>query len=237
MSGAAAAAALAGVQFIPGIDVIVDAALVLSVVGLGAIALSQAYKNSQSQLKDSPQVEACADCGDGPDCFEPPDRNDPKKLAEFRRQMKGQQDGINKLSPDQVMNNIDHYAEEGRGGYPGEAADRRAFRQTQWDEAYKKAVNRYSQDPNTAVKADDLARQAADDTLSGKAALHNPDMVAGGKPTATDLGDAGANSSLGSQWGKTRSGSKLSRAQQLRKAAEKAKQAGKSKMDVNLNEC
>ena len=62
-------------------------------------------------------------------------------------------------------------------------------------------------------------------------------MVAGGEPTATDLGDAGVNSSLGSQWAKTRSGSKLSRAQQLRKAAEKAKQAGKSQMDVDLKEC
>ena len=102
MSGAAAAA-LAGVQFIPGLDVIVDVGLVVAAVGLGAFALSHAYNNSHAQLKDSPQAHACADCGNGPDCFEPPDRNDPEKLAEFRRQLKGQQDGINKLSPDQVM--------------------------------------------------------------------------------------------------------------------------------------
>ena len=236
MSGAAAAA-LAGVQFIPGIDVIVDVGLAVAAVGLGAYALSQAYNNSKSQLKDSPQVEACADCGDGPDCFEPPDRNDPDKLAEFRRQLKGQQDGINEMSPDQVMNNIDHYAEQGRGGYPGEAADRRAFRQTQRDERYGKAFDDLIQDPATAADAHDLATKAADDALSGKAALHNPDMVAGGEPIAKDLGDAGANSSMGSQWAKTRSASKLSRAQQLRKAAEKAKKAGKSLMNVDLKEC
>ena len=235
MSGAAVA--IAGAQFIPGVDVIVDVGLAVAAVGLGAAVLWEAHKKSQSQLKDSPQVEACADCGDGPDCFEPPDRNDPEKLAEFRRQLKGQQDGINKLTPDQVMNNIDRYAKDGRGAYPGEAADRRMFRGTQWNKAYNKALDGYSQDPNTAAEADTLAGQAADNALSGKAALHNPDMVAGGNPAATDLGDAGANSSLGSQWAKTRSGSKLSRAQQLRKAAEKAKQAGKTKMDVNLNEC
>ncbi len=236
MSGAVAAG-LAGVQFIPGLDVIVDVGLVVAAVGLGAYALSKAYSNSQSQLKDSPQVEACADCGDGPDCFEPPDRNDPKKLAEFRRQLKGQQDGINKLSPDEVIKNIDSYAKNGRAAYPGEAASRRAFRSTQWNKAYNKALDQYSEDPNTAADADNLAGQAADNALSGKAALHNPDMVAGGNPAATDLGDAGVNSSMGSQWAKTRSGSTLSRAQQLRKAAEKAKKAGKTKMDVNLNEC
>lgn len=236
MSGFAAAA-LAGVQFIPGLDVIVDAGLVVAAVGLSAVVLAQAYNNSHTQLKDSPQVGACADCGDGPDCFEPPDRNDPKKLAEFRRQLKGQQDGINKLSPDQVMNNIDRYAKDGRGAYPGEAADRRAFRQTQWNKAQEDAFDGFSEDPNTAGDADALSEKAANDALSGKAALHNPDMVAGGKPAATDLGDAGVNSSLGSQWAKTRSGSKLSRAQQLRKAAEKAKQAGKSQMDVDLKEC
>ncbi len=236
MSGFAAAA-FTGVQFVPGLDVIVDVGLVVAAVGLGAYALSQAHDNSKAQLRDSPQVQACADCGDGPDCFEPPDRNDPKKLGEFRRQLKGQQDGINKLSPDEVMDNIDRYAKDGRGAYPGEAADRRAFRQTQWNNAYDKAFDRFSQDPASAGDADALAGKAADGALSGQAALHNPDMVAGGKPTATDLGDTGPNSSMGSQWAKTRSGSKLSRAQQLRKAAEKAKNAGKSKMDVDLNEC
>ena len=236
MSGAAAAA-LAGVQLIPGLDAIVDVGLAVAAVGLSAVALTQAYNTSHAQLRDSAQTQACADCGDGPDCFEPPDRDDPKKLAEFRRQLKGQQDGINQMSPDQVMDGVDRYAEDGRGAYPGEAADRRAFRETRWNESYLDALDQYRQGPATAANARNMATKAADAALSGKAALHNPDMVAGGKPIATDLGDAGINSSLGSQWAKSRSGSKLSRAQQLRKVAEKAKQAGKAKMDVNLNEC
>ena len=135
------------------------------------------------------------------------------------------------------MNGVDRYVEDGRGAYPGEAADRRAFRETRWNETYLDALDQFRQDPATAADARALSSKAADDALSGKAALHNPDMVAGGKPIATDLGSTAVNSSIGSQWAKTRSGSTLSRAQQLRKAAEKAKKAGKALMDVKLNEC
>lgn len=81
------------------------------------------------------------------------------------------------------------------------------------------------------------ATQRADAALQGKSALHNPDMVAGGRPKATDIGGASENSSMGSQWANPKSGSNLTRAQQLRKAAEKAKAAGKDKMDVELKEC
>ncbi len=101
------------------------------------------------------------------------------------------------MSPDEVMNNIDRYVKEGRSGYPEGAADRQAFRQTRWGKTYKGALDRFRQDPATAVNARALAGKATDDALSGKAALHNPDMSAGGKPIATDLGDSGVNSSWG----------------------------------------
>ena len=141
------------------------------------------------------------------------------------------------MSPDEVMNNIDHYVKKGRGGYPGEAADRQAFREGQWDETYSKALDLFRQDPATAANARTLAKKAADEAYSVNDALHKKEMPAGGKPVATDLGDFGVNSSLGSQWAKTKSGSTLSRVQQLRKAAERAKQAGKSLMEVVLKEC
>ncbi len=31
-------------------------------------------------------------------------------------------------------------------------------------------------------------------------ALHNPDMIAGGKDVVTSMGDRGVNSSIGAQW-------------------------------------
>ena len=226
--------ALGAAQFIPGVDVIVDAALVVGVVGLGGYAIIKAYQNSQTQLKDAPQAQACADCGDGPDCFEPPDRSDPKKLAEFRRQLRGQESGINDMSPQELMDNINKYNNEGgRDAYPGEAAGRRQFRQQQWNKTYDKALDRYGANPN----AEQLAEGDANAALKGQSALHNPDMKAGGRPQATDLGGSSENSSLGSQWTKVKKGSKLSRADQLKKAAEKAKADGKSKMDVKLDEC
>lgn len=38
------------------------------------------------------------------------------------------------------------------------------------------------------------------DKMSALAALHNPDMIAGGKDVVTSLGDKGINSSIGAQW-------------------------------------
>ncbi|MGC9271830.1 polymorphic toxin type 15 domain-containing protein [Acidiphilium sp.] len=165
----------------------------------------------------------------GPDCFEPPDRSDPKKQAEFRRQLKAQQDGINKMSPKDVIDGIDKYATEGRGGYPGEAAMRKAFRVESWNNEFDRVLE------ETGDKA--LAKQQADEALRGTAALHNPDLVAGGGPKPTGIGGASENSSIGSQWAKKGPGSQLTRAQQLREEAEKAKAEGKQKMDVTLDEC
>lgn len=45
------------------------------------------------------------------------------------------------------------------------------------------------------------AKIQAEEWIKTQAALHNPDMIAGGKPSNIQgLGDAGVNSSLGSQW-------------------------------------
>jgi hypothetical protein len=227
--GGGGAAALTAVQFIPGVDVIVDAVLIVGAIGLGAYVLAQAYNQSQAQLKEAPQAQACSDCGDGPDCFEPPDRSDQGSTDEFRRQLKGQEDGINKMSPREVADNIDKFETDGREGYPTEAADRKAFRQGAWNDVFERALDETGDET--------IAEQQANAALKGKAALHNPDLAAGGRPQPTDLGGLSENSSIGSQWAKVRSGSKLTRSQQLRKAAEKAMAQGKEKMDVKLKEC
>lgn len=203
-------------------------------VGLGATVLAakmveNANGKADAHLSNKAVTTPCSDCGDGPDCFEPPDRSDPTSQAEFQRQLKAQQDGINQMSPQEVIDGIDKYAAEGRGGYPGEAAMRKAFRQEIWNNEFDRALE------ETGDKT--LAKQLANESLQGKAALHNPDLIAGGGPWPTDIGSASANSSLGSQWAKKGPGSKLTRAQQLREEAEKAKAQGKQKMDVTLEEC
>lgn len=205
--------------------------LIVTVVAAKALsnAISHANDKADAQLKDADTAQPCHDCGDGPDCFEPPDRSDPDSLAEFRRQLKGQQDGINQMSPQEVIDGIDKYAAQGRSGYPGESAMRKAFRQQAWNDEYDRVLE------ETGDKA--AATKQADEALRGTAALHNPDLVAGGGPQPTDIGGASENSSMGSQWAKKGPSSQMTRAQQLRKAAEKAKAEGKQKMDVTLDEC
>lgn len=204
--------------------------IVMAVVVKGVSnAVQNANDQADTQLKDADTAQPCHDCGDGPDCFEPPDRTHPKNLAEFRRQLKAQQDGINDMSPGDVIKGIDKYAAEGRSGYPGEAGMRKAFREKVWNDTYDTELEESGNET--------IAEQKANAAVDGKAALHNPDLVAGGNPQPTDIGGASENSSLGSQWAKKGPKSNLTRAQQLKKAAEKAKTEGKQKMDVTLDEC
>jgi hypothetical protein len=63
------------------------------------------------------------------------------------------------------------------------------------------------------------------------AALHNPDMIAGGKDVVTSMGDRGVNSSIGSQW--------QHRVGELDKAALDIPESerGNTKMNAKLKRC
>jgi hypothetical protein len=95
--------------------------------------------------------------------------------AEFQRQLQLQNAGANDLSVAEWQHNVEHYRElqaETGNGRMGDAEQRQARIDA------------------GGVKGD------------GKAVLHGPDQVAGGRPDRFDgLGDSGVNSSLGSQWG------------------------------------
>jgi hypothetical protein len=82
-----------------------------------------------------------------------------------------------------------------------------------------------------------LAAQEADNALSSRDATHALDWIAGGDGAISGVGDSRVNRSIGSQWNRSGPNSQLSRQAQLRKAAEKAKARGDSKMDVDLKEC
>ncbi|KWC84734.1 hypothetical protein WL57_18675 [Burkholderia cepacia] len=63
------------------------------------------------------------------------------------------------------------------------------------------------------------------------AALHNPDMIAGGKDVVTMMGDRGVNSSIGSQ--------RKDRVAELDEAAKNVPEAerGGTKMNAKLKRC
>lgn len=79
------------------------------------------------------------------------------------------------------------------------------------------------------------AKNQAEDWMKKQAALHNPDMIAGGNPTnIKGLGDSKINSSIGSQW-RTRI---VEVDRQIQEIAKKmtAEQLKEIRIDVKLTE-
>ena len=75
------------------------------------------------------------------------------------------------------------------------------------------------------------ATRLAKSKMATLAALHNPDMIAGGKDVVTAMGDKGVNSSIGSQW-KTRVSALDAAAKEVPPSARST-----TKMNTNLRRC
>jgi hypothetical protein len=182
-------------------------------------ALAQMMEKADEDAKPIPDTKAepCKDCGEIK-CFEKPEGVDPE---EFKRQLKEQQGGINRMKPDDLLNNMDKFANNGRP--PGDAKARREVR-NDWLQKRQREL-------------EDLGSSAADANKQARAemktldALHAPDLAAGGDGTFADrgLGDRSANPSIGPQWDKER-------LNQLKDHSEKAKKQGK-KNNVELKMC
>jgi len=110
---------------------------------------------------------------------------------EFVRQLEGQQDGLNSLTVDDFINNRDDYLANGRSSEGAQA--QREFRERALQE-------RIDDLEDSGLSLDDATEQA-EEWMSTRAALHDPDQVAGGfGSNVTGMGDGRVNSSLGSQW-------------------------------------
>ncbi|TWF50078.1 polymorphic toxin type 15 domain-containing protein [Neorhizobium alkalisoli] len=186
--------------------------------------MESANADAEKKTKEGEQAKPCVDCGEI-DCFNPPEGADDKTKEEFRRQLKEQQDEINRMDPDDLIRNMDNYAKNGRP--ENDAADRRLAR-----ESYRRARERELSDEYQSQGKDnfeELAAQEVAKELSKLAATHTLDLVAGGDGSISGLGNKTINSSLGAQW-------KGRRAAQLKAHAQKAKEQGK-KMNAKLEEC
>ncbi len=78
-----------------------------------------------------------------------------------------------------------------------------------------------------------MAAQKAKEQLSQLAALHDPDLIAGGGDTISRVGNKNVNSSLGSQWAKDGRVDMMDA--QAKKAA--AELGSDAKMNVTLERC
>lgn len=118
-------------------------------------------------------------------------RNPAHNADEFARQLRGQQDGLNNLTVDDFINNRDDYLANGRSAESARA--QREFR----ERALQEKIDELE---DSGLSIDDATEQA-EEWMSTRAALHDPDQVAGGFGTnVTGMGDSRINSSLGSQW-------------------------------------
>ena len=121
-------------------------------------------------------------------------QNNPHYEKEMRRQLKMQEDGINKLTVFEWLTNRKTFKEKGRLSSQTAQNDARdAYkRRKMFDYMLLSAEN---------FKYDEITKKVEDE-LSSLAALHNPDQIAGGNfDDVTEMGDKRINSSIGSQWG------------------------------------
>ncbi|WP_121616335.1 T7SS effector LXG polymorphic toxin [Virgibacillus halodenitrificans] len=118
-------------------------------------------------------------------------RNTKHDSEEFARQLKDQEKGMNDLTVDEYLKNRERYIAEGRA-IEGNTAQKIARQEVLKDkvaELRKQGLSR----------AD--AKKQASKWMETKAALHNPDQIAGGRAdNIGGLGDKRVNSSIGSQW-------------------------------------
>ncbi len=116
---------------------------------------------------------------------------------EFKQQLKDQQKGMGDLTIDEYQKNRAAYnqrkSQTGSGRDPSSAKY-----QTQ---AKKEAISTKAKEFMKQGKSPSEAKKLAKEWAKGKAALHGPDQIAGGRAdNITGLGDSRINSSIGSQW-------------------------------------
>ena len=118
-------------------------------------------------------------------------RNPKHDEVEFIRQFKGQEEGLNKLTVKEYFENRKEYIKNGR------SSEAKAAQKAARENALADKYNEMLLQGNSRSEA----KRIAEDWIKTQAALHDPDMIAGGYATKiTGMGDTRINSSLGSQW-------------------------------------
>ncbi|MBC2259578.1 hypothetical protein HCB51_15050 [Listeria booriae] len=118
-------------------------------------------------------------------------RNPKHDPAEFARQLADQEKGMNELTVSEYLANREKYLAQGRA-LEGNSAQKIAR-----ENSYLDKVNELRRSGMSL----EAAEKEASSWISGQAALHNPDQIAGGNPLKVDgLGDKRVNSSIGAQW-------------------------------------
>jgi hypothetical protein len=141
--------------------------------------------------KDSPRDKPNAMPLHKVECFKA-DKMPASKIGEFERQLKGQEDGLNRLTVDEYLENIANPVKRSPKAARQARKDLQDTLQERFQKEYLKTMS--------AKSAREESMKKAKETMSNLAGLHNPDLGAGGKDIIADFGDRQVNSSIGPQW-------------------------------------
>jgi hypothetical protein len=161
---------------------------------------------------------------------------DPKKLKklmnEFDRQLRDQQDGLNSMTVGEYLDRRAEYERLSRDGVSDGKAQEAARKKLsgEIETNIKAKLQREGIGPK---EAEAEAARRTKGVMGNLAALHNPDLVAGGEDKIKRVANAPVNSSIGSQW-KDRVADVDASA---RKAAGDPAVGRDAKMDVKMEPC
>ena len=141
--------------------------------------------------KDSPRDKPNAMPLHKVECFKA-DKMPASKIGEFERQLKGQEDGLNRLTVDEYLENIANPVKRSQKAAKQARKDLQDTLQARFQEDFSQFMDE--------LDAEVAAIKKAKETMSNLAGLHNPDLRAGGKDIIADFGDRQVNSSIGPQW-------------------------------------
>ncbi|MGR6838487.1 polymorphic toxin type 15 domain-containing protein [Aliivibrio wodanis] len=149
--------------------------------------------------------------------------------SHFARQLKSQESGLNDLTVGEYLENRNRYKVMKRKG-TGLAQEE--FRKDFSNDLKESLKNNYNK-KMLPKEAKTKAEQRTLNIMDNLAALHDPDMIAGGGDKVNRMGNKSVNSSLGSQW---RRESRLAKMDaQAQKALETV--GSDTKMNVTLERC
>jgi hypothetical protein len=141
--------------------------------------------------KDSPRDKPNAMPLHKVECFKA-DKMPASKIGEFERQLKGQEDGLNRLTVDEYLENIANPVKRSQKAAKLARKDLQDTLQARFQDDFSQFMDE--------IDAEEAAIKKAKETMSNLAGLHNPDLRAGGKDFIADFGDRQVNSSIGPQW-------------------------------------
>jgi hypothetical protein len=118
------------------------------------------------------------------------------KSEEFKNQLKRQEDALNKMTVKEFKDARVLYLKNKRKGTGKVQKEARI----QYDKKLLRALTKEHRKTKSPLDAATDAKNETTARMENLAALHEPDMIAGGKDIISDIGDRSVNSSIGSQW-------------------------------------